>query len=87
MKMFDKVPTQQFWEAIEHNAQNGQRHLDWCEALDNIRVLVALIDERVESFQRRMRTEQLLREHRGEFHLSGEVEAAASRRGGDEGEL
>ena len=77
MKTFDKVPTSQFWEAIQHNAQMGQRHLSWVEYLDNIKVLCALIDERVETFQRRMRTEQLLREHRGVFQVSGADEAEA----------
>ena len=55
MKTFNKVPTQQFWEAIEHNAQMGQRHVNWVEYLDNIKVLCALIDERVQAHQRRMR--------------------------------
>jgi len=64
VKTFDKVPTQQFGEAIEHNAQMGQRHVNWVEYLDNIRVLVALIDERIERFQREMRTKQLVEQHR-----------------------
>ena len=97
MKTFDKVPTQQFWEAIEHNAQMAQRHLNWVEYLDNIKVLCALIDERIQTHQRRMRLEQVQREHRGVFHLGGDAEAdavrvkrtgrparsAASRTGGD----
>jgi len=97
MKAFDKVRTQQLWEAIEHNARMGQRHLDWVQYLDNIRVLAALIDERTEAFQRRLRRNQLLAEHRGAFQLSGDAEggdtsveqghgtrrAAASRKGGD----
>ena len=77
MKTFDKVPTQQFWEAIEHNAQMGQQHTDWVEYLDNIKVLCALIDERIQTHQRRMRLEQVYREHRGVFRLSGGAEADA----------
>ena len=71
MKTFDKVPTQQFWEAIEHNARMGQRHVNWVEYLDNIKVLCALIDERVQAHQRRMRLGQVYREHRGVFQLNG----------------
>ena len=99
MKTFDKVPTTQFWEAIEHNAQMALRHVNWVEYLDNIKVLCALIDERIQAHQRRMRLEQLYREHRGVFQLSRDVEAdavrvertggtaqsAASRRRGDGG--
>ena len=73
MKDFEKASTTQLWEAIEHNAQMAQRHLNWVEVLDNIKVLTALIDERVETFQRRMRTEQLLREHRGNSGFSAVV--------------
>ena len=64
MKAFDKVPTRYFWEAIEENARRGQEHTNWVEYLDNIRVLCALIDERIERFQREMRTKQLLQKHR-----------------------
>ena len=97
MKAFDRVTTTQLWQAIEHNAQRGQRHVNWVEYLDNIKVLCALIDERIQSHQRRMRLEQVYREHRGVFRLSGDAEAdavrvkrtartaraAASRTGGD----
>lgn len=72
MKDFEKASTTQLWQAIEHNARLAQEHLNWVEYLDSIRVLCALIDERVETFQRRMRTDQLLREHRGEFGLRGD---------------
>lgn len=68
------------------------------ERLDNIKVLCALIDERIEVFQREKRREKLLLEHRGTFRLGDEAEAevgvelapanppgwAASRSGGDE---
>jgi len=64
VKAFDKVPTRYFWEAIEENARRGQEHTNWVEYLDNIRVLCALIDERIERFQREMRTKQLLQKHR-----------------------
>lgn len=80
MKTFDKVPTSQFWEAIEHNAQMGQRHLNWVEYLDNIKVLCALIDERIQTHQRRMRLEQVHREHRGEFGLRGDDGAVGAQR-------
>ena len=65
MKDFEKASTALLWQAIADNAEMAQKHVNWVEYLDNIRVLCALIDERVETFQRRMRTEQLLREHRG----------------------
>ena len=97
MKAFEKVPTNRLWEAIEHNAQSALRHVNWVEYLDNIKVLCALIDERIQSHQRRMRLGQVYREHRGVFQLSGDAEAdavrvkrtartaraAASRTGGD----
>ena len=69
VKDFEKASTTQLWQAIADNAEMAQKHTNWLEYLDNIRVLCALIDERVETFQRRMRTEQLLREHRGAFRL------------------
>lgn len=64
MKDFEQISTEQLWEAIEANARAAHERLNWVEYLDNIRVLVALIDERVESFQRRTRIEQVLGEHR-----------------------
>ena len=69
MKDFEKASTALLWQAIADNAEMAQKHVNWLEYLDNIRVLCALIDERVETFQRRMRTEQLLGEHRGVFRL------------------
>jgi len=97
VKALENVPTDRLWEAIEHNAQSALRHVNWVEYLDNIKVLCALIDERIQSHQRRMRLEQVYREHRGVFRLSGGDEAdagglqraagaaqsAASRAGGD----
>jgi len=71
MNDFGKASTTELWEAIESNASSAQGHTNWVECLDNIRVLVALIDERIEVFQRKKRREQLLREHRGEFRLDG----------------
>ena len=57
----------------------AQRHVNWVEYLDNIKVLCALIDERIQSHQRRMRLDQVYREHRGVFRLSGGAEADAVR--------
>jgi len=65
VKDFEKASTIELWQAIADNAEMAQKHLNWVEYLDNIRVLCALIDERVETFQRKMRTEQLLGRHRG----------------------
>ena len=78
MKDFEKISTDELWRTIAENAEFARRHTNWVECLDDIRVLVALIDERIEVFQRRMRTEQLLREHRGIFRLSGAGESAGS---------
>ena len=75
MNDFRKISTTQLWEAIEQNAKEAQRHTDWIEYLDNIRVLVALVDERIETFHRKERTEQLIRKHRGEFALGDGAEA------------
>ena len=52
--------------------------MNWVEYLDNVGVLCALIDERVETFQRRMRIEQLLGQHRGVFRLGCASDNAAS---------
>jgi len=65
VKDFEKVSTAELWEAIRENAELALRRTDWLQYLDNIKVLCALIDERIETFQRRMRTERLLREHHG----------------------
>jgi hypothetical protein len=78
MKDFEKASTAQLWQAIADNAEMAQKHVNWVEYLDNIRVLCALIDERVETFQRRMRTEQLLGQHRGVFRLDCASDNAAS---------
>ena len=64
-----QMSTTQLWEAIESNAGDAQEHTNWVECLDNIKVLAALIDERIEVYQRKRRSEQLLRQHRGQFRL------------------
>jgi hypothetical protein len=64
MKDFRNIPTNELWSAIEENARLAQKHVYWLEYLDNIRVLCALIDERVEVFERRMRIEGAMKEHR-----------------------
>ncbi len=64
MKDFEKVSTEQLWDIIKSNAEYALEHTNWVQCLDNIKVLSALIDERIDVFQRRMRTEQLFREHR-----------------------
>ena len=74
MNDFRKTPTERLWSAIVSNAQLAQKHTGWIEYLDNIKVLCALIDERIEVFQRMKRTEGLLRQHRGEFRLATNVQ-------------
>jgi hypothetical protein len=64
MKDFRNIPTNELWSAIEENARLAQKHVYWLEYLDNIRVLCALIDERVEVFERKRRTERAMKEHR-----------------------
>jgi len=64
MKDFERLATQELWDAIVHNAQQAQHTTNWVELLDNIKVLCALIDERIEVFQRTQRSEQLLTRHR-----------------------
>ena len=59
-----KVPTETFWKAIISNAQAAMQHTNWIACLDNIKVLCAIIDERVDSFERRKRREGLARQHR-----------------------
>lgn len=56
--------SEDLWRAIIRNAENALRHLDWATYLDNIRVLAAVLDERVTRYQRQQRTVQLLRQHR-----------------------
>jgi hypothetical protein len=81
MRDFEKVTTDQLWEAIAENARQAQCTTNWVELLDNIKVLCALIDERIEVFQRRMRREQLLAEHR--VGNGAGLAEALKRRGGD----
>ena len=97
MKDFRNIPTNELWSAIEENARLAQKHVYWLEYLDNVRVLCALIDERIEVFERRMRIERAMKEHRtgwswekfgwtddqrkGEEATSGEVVVLS--RGGD----
>jgi hypothetical protein len=57
---FSWLKTDDLWDAIACNAQQAQRSTNWVELLDNIKVLCALVDERIEVFQREMRVEQLL---------------------------
>ena len=97
MNDFGRISTTQLWEAIEHNAKEAQRRTDWVQYLDSIKILCALIDERVEVYQRQRHRDRLIREHRGEFALGDEAKAeagvdsapagplghAASRSGGD----
>jgi len=64
MRDFEWLRTQELWDAIVHNAQQAQHTTNWVELLDNIKVLCALIDERIEVFQRTHRSEQLLSQHR-----------------------
>jgi len=64
MRDFERMSTSDMWAAIAHNAEMAQDHINWVEYLDNIKVLCALIDERVETFQRRQRAEQLRNTHR-----------------------
>ena len=75
MKDFRKIPTDELWQAIVSNAEHAQSHTDWVECLDNIKVLCALIDERIELFERQTRREQLLLKHRGTFRLGEKANA------------
>lgn len=59
-----RLPTDELWKAIEYNAKMGQIRTNWIEYLDNIRILVAAIDERIEAFQRQQRTDELIQRHR-----------------------
>jgi len=83
MNDFRRISTTQLWHVIEHNAREAQSHTDWVERLDTIKVLCALIDERIEVFQREKRTEQLLGEHRAKFGFGRETEAGAVLAGRD----
>jgi len=90
MKDFRRISTAELWRGIEENARYAQKHTDWVMYLDNIKVLCALIDERIELFQRTMRTEQLIREgeanrraHGCEMQGVSPPEAGTSKRGGD----
>jgi hypothetical protein len=64
MRDFERMATDQLWLAIIGNAQQARHTTNWVELLDNIKVLCALIDERIEVFQRRGRADQLLSQHR-----------------------
>ena len=82
MKDHEKVSTDELWEIIKANAQHALEHTNWVQCLDNIKVLSALIDERIEVFQRRMRTEQLFREHRSFEQAKEDREAVPGERTG-----
>jgi len=85
MKDFERLATQELWDAIAHNAQQARYTINWVELLDNIKVLCALIDERIEVFQRRQRSEQLLSRHRrGD---QGGRRGMIKPRGGDKSEV
>ena len=75
MNDFRRTSTAELWQAIETNAQEARKHVNWVECLDNIKVLCALIDERIEVFQREKRTEQLLGKHRAKFNFGRGAEA------------
>ena len=79
MNDFRRTSTAELWQAIETNAQEARKHVNWVECLDNIKVLCALIDERIEVFQREKRTEQLLGKHRAKFNFGRAVEAGVLR--------
>ena len=85
MKDFRKISTAELWNAIEQNAKFAQQHTDWLQYLDNIKVLCALIDERIEVFQRQRRTQQLIQQRQasGSQRLGvSSTERDASRTGG-----
>lgn len=85
MRDFERMATDQLWLAIIGNAQQARHTTNWVELLDNIKVLCALIDERIESFQRTQRSEQLIAQRR-----SGDRDGrngVFKSRGGDEDEV
>jgi hypothetical protein len=59
-KDFESMSSEELWQAIASNARQAGSHTGWIEYLDNIKVLCALIDGRIQRFQHEMRVEQLL---------------------------
>ena len=58
------LPTNELWESVISNAKEGLVHTDWLTAIDNIKVLLSVIDERISKFQREQMTEKLALSHR-----------------------
>jgi hypothetical protein len=54
------LPTNKLWETIISNAADGLEHTDWLTAIENIKIVIYLIDERISRFQRERLTEQLV---------------------------
>ena len=59
-----KASSEDLWRAIIRNAEDALRHLDWISYLDNIKILIAALDQRIDSYQRKQRTDQMIQQHR-----------------------
>lgn len=63
MNNLEELATDELWALVEANAKAAQRHTNWLDCLDAVRICAALIDSRIQSFHRKARAEKLLRRH------------------------
>ena len=71
MNNLEKLPTDELWAIVEENAKAAQRHTNWLDCLDAVRMCAALIDSRIQSFHRKARAEKLLKRHGVPAQMAG----------------
>jgi len=61
MNEIENLATEKLWKIVEESGQDAQNHVNWIDYLEVIRVCCALIDSRIQSFERKARAEKLLK--------------------------
>jgi len=72
MNDLESMSTEELWRTIERSGKAAQEHMNWLEYLDTVRVCSALIDSRIQSFNRKARAERLLKKHSVPQFVAGE---------------
>lgn len=73
MNELESISTEGLWRVIEECGRAAQKHLNWLEYLDRVKICSALIDSRIQSFERTARAEKLLKKHREPQTVAGEA--------------
>jgi len=71
MNNLEELSTEELWGIVKENAKAAQRHTNWLDRLDAVRICAALIDSRIQSFHRKARAEKLLKRHAVPAQMAG----------------